>query len=225
MLKLFIDMISIVLVEAGIEIPPQSIRGHPAVKNDALRRGKKPGEILLYKAKHRFAMDKLRNVDKRGRPDITHRSLLAILDSPLNRMGYLNVFVHTIEDIIISFDPKVRLPRDYYQFEGLMVQVLKKGKVPPIGDPLIEIVDIDIETFIEKHRLSILLSEDGEKYSQEIGRDIINNESIILIGAFPKGKIREDISSKVDLIVRVSDYALMTSTAICRLLTLLEGSL
>jgi rRNA small subunit pseudouridine methyltransferase Nep1 len=78
----------------------------------------------------------LRDWDRRGRPDISYITLLTLLESPLNRKGWLSVYVHTIGDFIISIDPKVKLPRNYTRFEGLMEQLFEIFNVPPKGKPL-----------------------------------------------------------------------------------------
>lgn len=54
------------------------------------------------------------------RPDITHQSLLMLMDSPLNRAGLLQVFVKTERNVLIEIDPQTRIPRTFRRFAGLM---------------------------------------------------------------------------------------------------------
>jgi hypothetical protein len=54
------------------------------------------------------------------RPDITHQCLLMLLDSPLNRAGLLQVYVHTAKGVLIEINPQTRIPRTYKRFAGLM---------------------------------------------------------------------------------------------------------
>lgn len=54
------------------------------------------------------------------RPDILHHSLLALLDSPLNKAGKLQVYVQTTKSVLLYVNPKIRLPRTYKRFAGLM---------------------------------------------------------------------------------------------------------
>ena len=54
------------------------------------------------------------------RPDITHQSLLMLMDSPLNRAGLLQVFVKTEKNVLIEIDPQTRIPRTFKRFAGLM---------------------------------------------------------------------------------------------------------
>ena len=39
------------------------------------------------------------------RPDVTHQSLLALLDSPLNQAGLLQVYIRTNKNALIEVSP------------------------------------------------------------------------------------------------------------------------
>lgn len=54
------------------------------------------------------------------RPDITHQCLLMLLDSPLNRAGLLQVYIHTSNNVLIEVNPQTRIPRTFKRFAGLM---------------------------------------------------------------------------------------------------------
>jgi rRNA small subunit pseudouridine methyltransferase Nep1 len=43
------------------------------------------------------------------RPDIIHRCLLSLQDSPLNQAGLLKVFIHTMDGVLIEVDPSCRV--------------------------------------------------------------------------------------------------------------------
>lgn len=209
------------LADASIEIPPRKIWNHPAIKSDAEKRRRRPDEILLYIPKHRFAIDMLNNATKRGRPDIAHRTLLILLDSPLNRAGLMRILVHTINNEILEFSPKVRLPRDYYQFEGLMVQLLKIGRVPSKGEPLIWKLNTNVNSLL-KDNYVVLLSEKGDRLSLDSLREIIEKNPLIAVGAFQKGKFSEIYYQYANEIYRLGDYILMTSNIVCKLVTMIE---
>ena len=77
-----------------------------------------------------------------ARPDITHQvrtvfvfpsssliltrhfppsqCLLTLLDSPLNKAGLLQVYIHTAKGVLIEVNPHVRIPRTFKRFSGLM---------------------------------------------------------------------------------------------------------
>lgn len=63
------------------------------------------------------------------RPDITHQCLLALLDSPLNKAGLLQVYIHTAQNVLIEVNPQIRIPRTFKRFCGLMVKLLFKLKI------------------------------------------------------------------------------------------------
>jgi len=53
-----------------------------------------------------------------ARPDILHQSLLMLLDSPLNRAGFLQVYIHTANNVLIEVNPQTRIPRTFPRFAG-----------------------------------------------------------------------------------------------------------
>jgi len=54
------------------------------------------------------------------RPDIAHQCLLMLMDSPLNRAGLLQVYIHTEKNVLIEINPQTRIPRTFKRFAGLM---------------------------------------------------------------------------------------------------------
>lgn len=60
------------------------------------------------------------------RPDITHQSLLMLFDSPLNRAGLLQVYIHTAKNVLIQINPQCRIPRTFKRFAGLMGMLLAR---------------------------------------------------------------------------------------------------
>ncbi|KAI9559588.1 hypothetical protein GHT06_013593 [Daphnia sinensis] len=70
------------------------------------------------------------------RPDITHQCLLMLLDSPLNRAGLLQVYIHTAKNVLIEVNPQTRIPRTYTRFAGLMVQLLHKMSIKAANGPM-----------------------------------------------------------------------------------------
>ena len=43
------------------------------------------------------------------RPDIVHRCLLTLQDSPLNKAGLLKVYIHTMDNVLIELDPSCKV--------------------------------------------------------------------------------------------------------------------
>ena len=54
------------------------------------------------------------------RPDVTHQSLLALQDSPLNLAGLLQVYITTAKGSLIEVSPSLRVPRTFKTFCHLM---------------------------------------------------------------------------------------------------------
>ena len=142
---------TLVLAESSLELIPKELWSDPSVIKNAKRRRKKPAEILLDKSLHYHAMKNIAKREKRGRPDIVHVSLLLALNSPLNQEGMLNIYVHTLENYVITVNPKVRIPKNYNRFVGLMEQLLKYGKVPPKSEkPLLYVKTMSLKDLISK---------------------------------------------------------------------------
>ena len=55
--------------------------------------------------------------------------MLSLLDSPLNKAGMLQIFIHTATGVLIEVSPKTRIPRTYKRFAGVMAQCLKKFRI------------------------------------------------------------------------------------------------
>ena len=55
---------------------------------------------------------------------IYFQCLLMLMDSPLNRAGLLQVYVHTEKNALIEINPQTRIPRTFTRFCGLMGKLL-----------------------------------------------------------------------------------------------------
>ncbi len=174
-----------IFLEASLETIPREIQRHPAVKSDAIRRGKKPEKILLDDSKHHFAMRGLEFREKRGRPDIIHQCLLLLLDSPLKDF---EIYVHTINGEIIYVNRETRLPRNYNRFVGLMEKLFDERVIEADGKILLEILDAKLSDVVGERR-AVLLRERGEKkgFGEVLAEDVA-----ICIGAFPHGDFFEE---------------------------------
>ena len=109
-------MITLVIAEAALETVPREIATHPAVVSRARKLGAKPSEMLLDRSYHHAAMKKLQESWKRGRPDIVHFALMEALSTPLFASSRLQIFVHTIDDRIITIANNLRIPKSYFRF-------------------------------------------------------------------------------------------------------------
>lgn len=60
----------------------------------------------------KYITEKLKKEISLFRPDIAHRCLLSLQDSPLNKAGLLRVYVHTMDNVLIEIDPSCRVIAD-----------------------------------------------------------------------------------------------------------------
>lgn len=61
----------------------------------------KNGLELINSDDHRSVIRKAGKQYEEYRPDITHQCLLALLDSPLNKAGMLQIIIQTAEGVLI----------------------------------------------------------------------------------------------------------------------------
>jgi len=223
-------MITFMIVDAALELVPKEITKHPAIVKSAKRRKKEPSKVLLDISLHYSAMKKLKDFEKRGRPDIVHYSLLLILDSLLNRNNMLEIYVHTVNHKLIYVNPKTRLPKNYNRFVGLMEQLLDKGCVPPgEKEPLLKVLPISVREMINSRNFSniFLLEKDGIPISLDTFSEKIVNEKkpLIMIGGFQRGEVSKEIRELVNETYSIYSGTLETWTVVCRILASLEKTL
>lgn len=223
-------MLNLALVETSLELVPPEITRHPAVKRNAKRRGKRPEETLLDRSLHHYAMNKLVDSEKRGRPDIFQYCLLLAFGSPLNRKNSLRVFANTLNGYSIYIDPETRPPRDGPRFNGLMEQLFLNRKVPSdSAQPLFS---------LKREKLSklkagiapsktIALSSHGESSSfTEVASILAHEENpLVLIGAYPNGPMRDETINQADNVYSIYPEPLEAWTVTSRLIYEYEKSL
>jgi rRNA small subunit pseudouridine methyltransferase Nep1 len=216
-------MLQLLFIETALELVPKKLTTHSSVRRNAKRRGKRPQETLLDRSLHHFAMQDSPIFAKRGRPDIIHFCLLEALGSPLNKMGYLKIMIHTVNNKLITVDPKVRIPRDYNRFNSLMEQLLLQGKIPPNSEqPLMSVRVIALEKIKKELAPSstVALTSHGtyrrlEGICQE---HTIKSNPLIFIGAYPRGPMSEETATIIDEAYCVFQESLESWIIVSRLL-------
>ncbi len=224
-----IKLLTLVLAESALEPIPQEIWNHPLIKRFSRRRGKHPKLIVLDRSYHHHAMKFLDNSRKRGRPDIVHFSLLEALGSPLNREGLLRVYVHTINDYVITIAPETRLPKNFNRFVGLIEDLFEHGKVPPKGKSLLTLEAKTLKSLIEdlKPTYTIIFSMDGEARTlDEIAGNLVREEKpLVIVGGFPHGSFSEPTLKLADKVVCIDPEMLETSIVVSRVIYEYEKSI
>ncbi|XP_069695533.1 ribosomal RNA small subunit methyltransferase NEP1 isoform X2 [Periplaneta americana] len=151
------------------------------------------------------------------RPDIVHQCLLMLLDSPLNRAGLLQVYIHTEKNVLIEVNPQTRIPRTFKRFAGLMVQLLHKFSVRASDGPT-KLLKV-IRNPITDH-LPVGCRKLGTSFSESKvvnPRDLVPSQDpiTIVVGAVAHGKVCPEY---VESSVSISNYPLsaaLTCTKLC----------
>ncbi len=191
-------MLIILLAESALELIPVELAKEREVVNDGQKRRKKWQEILLDSSKHQHAIRKLKNFEKRGRPDLIHFALLMALDSGLNSHDQLKIFVHTIDNKLLSFDQELRLPRIYNRFCGTMEDLLVHKEIQANRKMLMKVEDKTLQESIDflKEQFSLddksftVMDPNGKATSLKTFRENFetNENKCVIIGGFAHGK-------------------------------------
>jgi rRNA small subunit pseudouridine methyltransferase Nep1 len=229
-------MISLLIAEAALETVPVQIVDHPSVRNHAKRMGKLPDQTLLDRSYHHSAMvhANLKSQWKRGRPDIVHFALIEALSTPLFMTGRLNVYLHTINDRLISIGGNLRIPKSYFRFEALMIDLFKKKIIRPDNgnrknrntnillqlheDMTFEKV---IRNMIKPSRLVGLSTVGVQTNARSIVVENISVESAdcaFVIGGFAKGHFSNNTLALLNRVYSIAEYRLEAHVVIARML-------
>jgi rRNA small subunit pseudouridine methyltransferase Nep1 len=201
-------VLALVLAESALQLVPKEIQGHPQIKQYARRRQKTPDQVLLDRAFHNTAMRRLTRAhypipaEKMGRPDIVHNTLLQVLETPLNWENHLQVFVHTQDDHTIWVNSKVRLPKNYTRFVGLIEQLFHDKQVPDRGDPLLRLERATLLQLVRRIMPTKVLG------FSTLGRPLLMRnvaesaaklkKPMVMIGGFPRGHFSEKTRQLMD---------------------------
>ncbi|KAI1242169.1 hypothetical protein IHE44_0005686 [Lamprotornis superbus] len=165
-----------------------------------LRNGRDPGEV---------------------RPDITHQSLLMLMDSPLNRAGLLQVYIHTKKNVLIEVNPQTRIPRTFDRFCGLMVQLLHKLSVRAADGPqkLLKVIKNPVSDHLPVGCMKIGTSFAVSQVSDL--RELVPAAEpvVIVVGAFAHGSVNVDYTEKM---VSISNYPLSAALTCAKITTAFE---
>lgn len=200
---------------------PREILTHPAVTSRARKAGAKPAEMLLDRSYHHAAMKKLDQAWKRGRPDIVHFALMEALSTPLFASGRLQVYVHTVDDRIITIANNLRIPKSYFRFEGVMTALLRDGFVKSDdGTMLLEMQDGDMGRLISQigpEKVVGLSSAGVQSSAQQVASKNIGN-TMFVVGAFPKGHFSEKTTQHFSCTYSIENIGLEAHVVIARLI-------
>lgn len=209
-----------IIAESALELVPKELQRHNSVIASARRFNKKPSEILLDISWHFAAMKGIKNEIKRGRPDLIHFSLLEACSIPLYFENKLDIFVHTIDDKVISVGQNVRLPKSYHRFIGLVEKLYATGRIEENNNILLEIQEMNFGDLIKKikPKQTIALSSKGIISSYQKVAEELNDNTCLVVGGFSKGQFSDKNKDYFNKIVLVDKNPLEAHIIISRVL-------
>uniref|UniRef100_A0A914V2D4 18S rRNA (pseudouridine-N1)-methyltransferase n=1 Tax=Plectus sambesii TaxID=2011161 RepID=A0A914V2D4_9BILA len=179
---------------------------------------------ILSSDKHASFLKKQRKDPSDYRPDILHQCLLMLLDSPLNRAGLLQIYVHTSKNVLIEISPQTRLPRTYDRFAGLMVQLLHKLSIRAAdsSQKLLKVIKNPVSIHLPVGCRKLLTSFQAPDVVQL--RDLApksNQPIVVVVGGMAKGKVSVDYTEQE---IKVSNYPLSAALTCAKLTSAFEES-
>ncbi|MCJ1481328.1 18S rRNA pseudouridine methyltransferase [Schaereria dolodes] len=182
---------------------------------------------LLNSDEHIGVMRKMNRDISDARPDITHQCLLTLLDSPINKAGKLQIYIHTAKGVLIEVSPTVRIPRTFKRFAGLMVQLLHRLSIRSTNsqEKLLKVIKNPITDHLPHNCRKVTLSFDAEvvrvrDYIDDLG---LKESICVFVGAMAKGK--DDFADAFkDDSISISNYSLSASVACSKFLHAAEDA-
>jgi rRNA small subunit pseudouridine methyltransferase Nep1 len=213
-------MISLILTESALELVPSELKHHPSVISHARKLGKHPSEILLDNSWHFAAMKGIDNEMKRGRPDLVHFSILEATTIPLYLKNKMKLYVHTIDDKVISFGENVHLPKSYHRFEGVIEKLYQEKKITTNNDVLLKIEEKTFSELLDEINPSKVIgfSTNGTKSTYEKIAAEINEDTCIVLGGFQKGHFSDLIQNKITDLYSIGDESFEGHVVAARML-------
>ncbi|RUS22298.1 Alpha/beta knot methyltransferase [Endogone sp. FLAS-F59071] len=180
---------------------------------------------LLNCDDHQGILKKLGKEITDARPDITHQCLLTLLDSPLNKAGLLQVYIHTARNVLIEVNPHVRIPRTFKRFSGLMVQLLHKLSIRSVNgsEKLLRVIKNPVTDHLPANCRKLAFSFDAPtiRLSEYLPTIPADHSICVSIGAMAHGA--DDFAdSYVDEKIGISEYPLSASVACGKMCCALE---
>ncbi|CAJ0569278.1 unnamed protein product, partial [Mesorhabditis spiculigera] len=179
--------------------------------------------VLLSSDKHATFLRKMKRDPADYRPDIVHQCLLNLLDSPLNRAGKLQVFMHTAQNVLIEVSPQCRIPRTFDRFCGLMVQLLHKLslRAADTSQKLLNVIKNPVSNHLPVGCRKLLMSFSAAELTMpnKLVTKEANEPIVVVIGGIAKGKIQTDYTEG-DL--KISNYPLSAALTCAKITSGLE---
>ncbi len=217
---------TIILFDSSLQTVSElsnSFKKHKSIHNDAIRENCSPNELIVDNARHypAFKTIKTQNVQKMGRPDIIHHSLVSLIHHPVFSSGMTSAYVHTLGNLYFKIPNNWRIPANYIRFLGLMRQLFQNGFVP--SQPQKKILSLhkgSLVNLIKEENLEgkkILFSTSGKEISLNklILREMeLESRVVFLIGGYQKGNPSQEVLELSNEVYSILPSNLTTWTTI-----------
>ncbi|CRG93559.1 small subunit rRNA processing factor, putative [Plasmodium gallinaceum] len=175
-------------------------------------------------------IDSVKNKLDNIRSDVLFYTLLCLRDSILNKKQKLQIYIYTINNLLIYVSPLFRIPRNFTLFKKVMLSLLKKGELYDDNKQiLLKILPHSIKYYIG-NTVCVGISNDGfptdaKKFADKVKKT--NNDYSFFVSLsyiYDVTKFIEIIKKKeseefsFDYLIRLSDLKLSPIT-ICSKLT------
>ena len=212
-------MLYIILAESSLELIPKKIHNHPSVTSYSKKFKKNSSNTLLDNSWHFGAMKGLDNEIKRGRPDIIHLTLLSLCTTPVFYKNKIKIFIHTVNDEVISINNNTRLPKSYHRFQGLMEKLFLTKKIESEDEILMEMKNSSLSQLVSKIKPTqiIGLTTQGQKISLDKLVKQIEENSCIILGGFQKGHFSNETEKIIEESFSINDSSLEAHLVASRL--------
>lgn len=192
-------VLTLILAESELELVPDGIKHHPAVRSASTRRGQRPSRALLDASVHHDALKGYPDGERRGRPDLAHFFLVLGLDSVLNKQGGLRLLIHTRNDELIRVSRETRIMRNQPRFFGLMEQLFH-FRVVPKDPPLLRIEEgWTLERVVREEAKGpvVVLSEEARRVNPHayFSAKAKEGDLTLILGGFAKGPFRSPVAA------------------------------
>jgi len=213
-------MLSLILAESSLELIPKELQSHPSVISHAHKLDKHPSEIFLDNSWHFAAMKGISNEIKRGRPDLVHFSILEATTIPLFYENKVQIFIHTIDDKVISIGDAVHIPKSYHRFAGLFEKLFLEKSINSENHELLSIKNQSFSDLIDEIKPSqvIGLSTTGKPSTfEKIASNLVDN-SCVVVGGFQKGHFSDPVKNRFTHLFSVGSISLEAHVVVARML-------
>ncbi|MGI0078405.1 MAG: hypothetical protein ACRECH_02165 [Nitrososphaerales archaeon] len=218
-----------VLEEASLEILPGRLRAHVSAKRVQQIFGVNPEMQILDSNFHRSAMSSLKDLEKRGRPDVVHLALLDATSTPLFSQGKVKITIHTRTGSLITLKTGTRPPRTLQRFCGVAAKILSSE----IEEKELNLFDVthkvSFEELLSSFRVqkTVALTKLGAyRMLDEVIQGLHQSKRTAwIVGGFAHGHFRPEVTESSDEIISISNESLAAHVVTARLCYELERSL